>query len=217
MFLSFIRFFLALVFLLLCFTFSFSFMNNPYLVLFYIFHSVVTRSLFFSLENHRFRSAAALLPNLHSVVTMFVVVSLCGLSCFLRLPCEASVPERRKNLYQTTRDVCSILFFGRQIGWEQRRGGGKETFPTLPLPLPVLSLFVVNSFLVVFVCFCFLCQKLKTWSLFALYSLEILSTLSLSVICLLLLFEGCPSKPLHQSWLTTPFAKMTGVVSTIIL
>ena len=68
-------------------------------------------------------------------------------------------------------------------------------------------------------CFClfvfFLCQKLKTWSLFALYSLEMLSTLTF--ISWLLVFEGCPSKPLYQSWLTTPFAKMTEVVSTIIL
>ena len=104
-----------------------------------------------------------------------------------------------------------------RLGAKARRREGNLPYPTLPLP--VLSLFVVNSFLVVvvFVCFFFLCQKLKTWSLFALYSLEMLSTLSLSVICLLLVFEGCPSKPLYQSWLTTPFAKMTGVVSTIIL
>ena len=141
------------------------------------------------------------------------------LSCFLRLPCEASVPERRKNVYQTTRDVCSILFFGRQTGWEQRRGGEKETFPTLPYPYPYFHFSLSTRFLLLLFLFVFffLCQKLKTWSLFALYSLEMLSTLSLSVICLLLVFEGCPSKPLYQSWLTTPFAKMTGVVSTIIL
>lgn len=122
---------------------------------------------------------------------------------------KKSVPNYERRLFDF------VFRETNRLGAKARRRKGNLPYPTLPLP--VLSLFVVNSFLVVFVCFCFLCQKLKTWSLFALYSLEILSTLSLSVICLLLVFEGCPGKPLHQSWLTTPFAKMTGVVSTIIL
>jgi len=77
------------------------------------------------------------------------------LSCFLRLPCEASVPERRKNVYQTTRDVCSILFFGRQTGWEQRRGGEKETFPTLPYPYPYFHFSLSTRFLLLLFLFVF--------------------------------------------------------------
>lgn len=134
-------------------------------------------AVFFSFENHRFRSVAALLPNLHSVVMMFVVVvSLCCLSYFLRLPCEASVPERRKNVDQTTREVCSILFFleTNRLGAKARRREGNLPYPTLPYSYPyfhfsgstrflLLLLFLFVCFFsvskaknVVFVCFIFL-------------------------------------------------------------
>ena len=161
LFLSFFRFFLALVFLLLCFTFSFFFINNPYLVPFYIFYSVVTQSLFFfSFENHRFRLAAALLPNLHSVVMMFVVVvvvSLCCLSYFLRLPCEASIPERRKNVYQTTREVYSILVFleTNRLGAKARRREGNLSYPTLPYPYPQFHFSGSTRFLLLLFWFVF--------------------------------------------------------------
>ena len=222
LFLSFFRFFFQHSYFS-CFVSRFRFSLLTTRTLFFFTSSIqsLLSRCFFSFENHRFRSAAALLPNLHSVVMMFVViVSLCCLSCFLRLLCEASVPERRKNVHQTTREVCSIYFFGdKQVGSKGEKEGRK---PSLPFPT-LTRTFTFRGQLVSCCrcCFClfcfFLCQKLKTWSLFALYSLEMLSTLSLTVICWLLVFEGCPSKPLYQSWLTTPFAKMTGVVSTIIL
>ena len=103
-----------------------------------------------------------------------------------------------------------------RLGAKARRREGNLPYPTLPYPSPYFYFSGSTRFLLLLL-FLFVCQKLKTWSLFALYSLEILSTLSLTVICWLLVFESCPSKPLYQSWLTTPFAKMTGVVSTIIL
>ena len=53
----------------------------------------------------------------------------------LTLRSKRSVQNVEKNVDQ---DVSSILFFGRQIGWEQELGGAQ------PLPLPILSLFVVN-------------------------------------------------------------------------
>ena len=185
------------------FTFSFFFINNPYLFPFYIFHSVVTRSLFFlfSFENHRFRSAAALLPNLHSVVMIFVVVSLYVVSsCFCAYPAkQAFSPERRKK--------CGPRRFIDFVFRQTNRLGGKarRSLPPIPYPFPYFHFSLSTPFFFRF--FFLLCQKLKTWSFFSLYSLEMLSTLSLAFICWLLVlrFEGFPSKPLHQSWLTAPF------------
>jgi len=131
-----------------------------------------------------------------------------------------------KQAFQSEEKMCTKLretfvrfcFSGdKQVG---SKGEEERRKPSLPYPTPTRTFTFRCQLVSCCCCFClffFLCHKLKTWSLFALYSLEMLSTLSLSVICLLLVFEGCPSKPLYQSWLTTPFAKMTGVVSTIIL
>ena len=103
-------------------------MNNLYL--FYIFHSVVTRSLFLSLENHRFRSAAALLPNLHSVVMMFVLVSLGCLSCFLRLPCAAS-RAKKKSVPNYERRLFDFVFREtNRLGAKARRRKGNLPYPT---------------------------------------------------------------------------------------
>ena len=212
---------------MLCFTFSFFFINNPYLVPFYIFYSVVTQSLFFFLRSKTidfvrrrrcYPTCTQLSWCLLLLLYHFVVYHI-----FCAYPAKQAFQSEEKMCTKLREKFIRFWFFWRQIGWEQRREGGKETFPTLPYPTPTRT-FTFRGQLVSCCCCCcfclfffFLCQKLKTWSLFALYSLEMLSTLSLTVICLLLVFEGCPSKPLYQSWFTTPFAKMTGVVSTIIL
>ena len=204
---------------MLCSTLSFFSINNPYLVLFSIFHSVVTRCFVFSFENHRFRSAAAL-PNLHSELSCCLLLYHFVLSVmFLRLAFEASVPERRTK----SRPNYERLFFDfvfretNSSGAKARRGrprGGNETFPTRPTPTPIFALCcrIVFFFFFSFFFFFFFCQNLKTRSFFAPYSLEMLSTLSLTVICLLLVFEGYSSKPLYQSWLTTPFDKIREVL-----
>ena len=131
-------------------------MNNPYLVLFYFFHSLVTRSLFFLLENHRFRSAAALLPNLHSVVMMFVLVSLCCLSWFLRLPCAAS-RAKKKCVPNYERRLFDFVFRETNgLGAKARRRKGNLPYPTLPYPYPYFHFSLSTRFLLLLLLLLFL-------------------------------------------------------------
>lgn len=63
---------------------------------------------------------------------------------------KKSVPNYERRLFD--------FFFGRQIGWEQRRGGGKETFPTLPYPYPYFHFSLSTRFLLFLFVFVF-CVK----------------------------------------------------------